>query len=289
MAKKPKILRGEDSMRKQVNRWRDNGELVGLVPTMGALHDGHLSLVEQISKKVSKVVVTIFVNPSQFAPHEDLDTYPRDEKRDVALLTELGVDLVYTPPVPVMYPDGFATSVHVEGPAKVGLEDKYRPHFFSGVATVVSKLLIQCNPHIAIFGEKDYQQLQVITRMARDLNIPAKIIGGPTIRESDGLALSSRNAYLSAEERAAAPALYTALSEAACKIGDGMPPGRATGAAKAKIKKAGFVPDYVQARNAQTLEPLDRNIVDEPIRLLAAAKLGTTRLIDNMPVKRKRR
>lgn len=288
MAKKPKIVRSESALRKQVDIWRANGKTVGLVPTMGALHDGHLSLVKHIAKKVDRVLVTIFVNPAQFAAHEDLDTYPRNEAADVAMLAELGVDLIYTPPVPTMYPDGFATSVNLEGPAKVGLEDKFRPHFFGGVATVVAKLLIQCNPHLAIFGEKDYQQLMVITRMARDLNIPVKIIGGKTIREKDGLALSSRNAYLSEKERATAPTLQAALVDASAKIAEGKAVGQALAIAKKRISKAGFKLDYLEARNAKTLQPLDKKQENEPIRLLVAAKLGTTRLIDNIPVKRTR-
>ncbi|MBZ0215313.1 MAG: pantoate--beta-alanine ligase [Fimbriimonadaceae bacterium] len=288
MATRPKIIRSEKALRKQVDAWRGNGKTIGLVPTMGALHQGHLSLVEYISKKADRVLVTIFVNPSQFAAHEDLDTYPRNEKADVAMLAALGVDMVYTPSVRTMYPDGFATSVNLKGPATVGLEDKYRPHFFGGVATVVAKLLIQCNPHIAIFGEKDYQQLMVITRMARDLNIPVKIIGGKTIREPDGLALSSRNAYLNEKERTVAPTLQAALKEVATKISGNADINRALSAAKTRISQAGFDLDYLEARNAKTLQPLEKQKENEPIRLLVAAKLGTTRLIDNIAVKRKK-
>ncbi len=286
MTKNPKIVRSESALRRQVDKWRADGKTVGLVPTMGALHTGHLSLVANIAKKADRVLVTIFVNPGQFAAHEDLGTYPRNEAADIAMLAELGVDLVYTPPVATMYPAGFATSVQLKGPATVGLEDKFRPHFFGGVATVVAKLLIQCNPHIAIFGEKDYQQLMVITRMTKDLNLPIKIIGGKTVRESDGLALSSRNAYLSNKERAVAPLLQAALQDAAKKISQGASVARAIGTAKRRISKAGFKLDYLEARNAKTLQPLDKTDKTEPIRLLIAAKLGTTRLIDNRAVKR---
>src|SRR5262245_50084913 len=196
-----------------LRRWREKfpGKSVALVPTMGALHDGHLTLVRTARRKCDLVVVSIFVNPTQFAPHEDLASYPRTWDADTAALKALGVDAIWAPNVAAMYPDGFATKVAPGGPALVGLEDKFRPHFFGGVCTVVAKLLLQVQPDIATFGEKDYQQLKVVTAMARDLDIGTKIAGVPTVREKDGLAMSSRNAYLSAEERATAPTLYRAL------------------------------------------------------------------------------
>src|SRR3954466_15049234 len=197
MARRPKIAKTVAELRRQVARWRDEGETVALVPTMGALHEGHLALVRLARRRADRVVVSIFVNPAQFAPNEDFSNYPRTWEADIAALSQLSVDAIWTPSVATMYPDGFATRIVPGGPALAGLEDKFRPHFFGGVCTVVAKLLLQVAPDFATFGEKDYQQLKVVTAIARDLDIPTKIIGLPTMREKDGLALSSRNAYLS--------------------------------------------------------------------------------------------
>jgi len=213
-----RVVRTVSALRRAVMRWRAAGERIALVPTMGALHAGHLALVRAARRRARRVVVSIFVNPAQFAPHEDLASYPRSWDTDLAALSAMGVDLVWAPAVVAMYPPGFATRIVPEGPATAGLEDKFRPHFFSGVATVVGKLLIQCAPDLAMFGEKDYQQLKAVTRLARDLDLPVKIVAVATVREPDGLALSSRNSYLSASERAAAPALYRVLEDCAGKI-----------------------------------------------------------------------
>lgn len=250
---------------------------------MGALHEGHFSLVRRAQSRADCVVVSIFVNPTQFAPHEDLTTYPRTFAADVAALAKRQVDLVWAPSVQTMYPDGFATRVVPEGPATVGLEDASRPHFFEGVATVVAKLLIQCEPDIALFGEKDYQQLKVVTQLGRDLGLKTRIVGAPIVRERDGLALSSRNRYLAPAQRQTAPMLYRALKEAAAKIGAGAPVAEVLKRAREAIARGGLQLDYFEARHADTLEPL-KGSVGEPIRLLAAVRIGTTRLIDNLAV-----
>jgi pantoate--beta-alanine ligase len=247
---------------------------------MGALHEGHLSLVRRARRHARRVIVSIFVNPAQFAPHEDLAAYPRTWDADVAALAREGVDLVWAPSVSVMYPDGFVTRVTPEGPAKAGLEDSFRPHFFSGVATVVAKLFLQCRPDFAIFGEKDFQQLKVITRLARDFDLRLKVIGAPIVREPDGLAMSSRNAYLTPAERAVAPVLHRTLQDCARRISAGSPLERVLADGRKTIAAAGFVLDYLEARHADTLAPV-RARGDEPIRLLVAARLGKTRLIDN--------
>jgi pantoate--beta-alanine ligase len=256
---------------------------VALVPTMGALHKGHLALVRQARRRAAKVIVSIFVNPTQFAPTEDFGSYPRTFARDLAELSKLGVDLVWAPGADVMYPQGFATRIVPEGPALAGLEDKFRPHFFAGVATVVAKLFTQCRPDFAMFGEKDFQQLKVVTRMAEDLDLPVRVIGVPTVREPDGLAMSSRNAYLSAEERAVAPTLYRVLGGCAGKIADGAPIARTLDTGRTEIAAAGFAIDYLEARHAETLAAI-ASAKDGPIRLLVAARLGKTRLIDNIGV-----
>ena len=253
---------------------------VALVPTMGALHAGHLSLVRFARRHAARVIVSIFVNPAQFAPNEDLATYPRTWDADVAALANEGVDLIWAPSVGVMYPDGFATQVVPDGPAKVGLEDAFRPHFFAGVATVVAKLFLQCRPDVAIFGEKDFQQLKVVTRLARDLDLRLKVIGAPIVREPDGLAMSSRNAYLTSAERAVAPVLHRTLTACARRISAGSPFARVLADGRKAITEAGFALDYLEARNADTLAPV-RGRADGPIRLLVAARLGKTRLIDN--------
>ena len=253
---------------------------VALVPTMGALHAGHLSLVRIARRHAARVIVSIFVNPAQFAPHEDLATYPRSWAADTAGLANEGVDLIWAPSVDVMYPDGFATRVVPDGPAKVGLEDAFRPHFFAGVATVVAKLFLQCRPDIAIFGEKDFQQLKVVTRLARDLDLRLKVIGAPIVREPDGLAMSSRTAYLTPAERAVAPVLHRTLKACARRISGGSPIARNLADGRKAIAAAGFALEYLEARNADTLAPV-RGRADGPIRLLVAARLGKTRLIDN--------
>jgi pantoate--beta-alanine ligase len=253
---------------------------VALVPTMGALHAGHLSLVRIARRHAARVIVSIFVNPAQFAPHEDLATYPRSWAADTAGLANEGVDLIWAPSVDVMYPKGFATRVVPDGPAKVGLEDAFRPHFFAGVATVVAKLFLQCRPDVAIFGEKDFQQLKVVTRLARDLDLRLKVIGAPIVREPDGLAMSSRNAYLTPAERAVAPVLHRTLMACARRISGGSPIARILADGRKAITAAGFALDYLEARNADTLAPV-RGRADGPIRLLVAARLGKTRLIDN--------
>jgi pantoate--beta-alanine ligase len=279
----PRVVRAVSVLRRAVMPWRKAGERTALVPTMGALHAGHLALVRTARRRAARVIVSVFVNPAQFAPHEDFASYPRTFDDDLAALAELAVDLVWAPPVAAMYPPGFATRIVPEGPAAVGLEDKFRPHFFSGVATVVAKLLMQCAPDVALFGEKDYQQLKVVTRLVQDLDLPVKIVGVPTVRERDGLALSSRNAYLSARERAAAPALHRVLADCAGRIARGELPARVLEEGGAVIERAGFVLDYLEARHADTLEPI-ASPADGPIRLLVAARIGTTRLIDNIAV-----
>ena len=256
---------------------------VALVPTMGALHAGHLSLVRIARRHAARVIVSIFVNPAQFAPHEDLATYPRSWAADTAGLANEGVDLIWAPSVDVMYPKGFATRVVPDGPAKAGLEDAFRPHFFAGVATVVAKLLIQCEPDIAMFGEKDFQQLKVVTKLARDLGLKTRIVAAPIVREADGLALSSRNRYLTPDERAAAPMLYRVLCECAGAIAAGKPIALILDRGRAAIASAGFALDYLEARRGETLEPIEESKTG-PIRLLVAARLGTTRLIDNVAV-----
>ena len=280
---KPPVVRKLAALRRIVTRFRTRGETIALVPTMGALHQGHLALVRLAKRRAERVVVSIFVNPAQFAPHEDFSTYPRTFAADLAALGELKVDLVWAPSVAEMYPQGFSTKIVPAGPATAGLEDAFRPHFFGGVATVVTKLFLQVAPDIAIFGQKDYQQLKVITAMAKDLDIPVKVIGAPTVREKDGLALSSRNAYLSAAERSAAPTLHRVLKECAKGIAAGKPIASTLAVGRAAIERAGFALDYLEARHAQTLAPVG-SIKDGPVRLLVAAKIGKTRLIDNIAV-----
>jgi pantoate--beta-alanine ligase len=250
---------------------------------MGALHDGHLSLVRMARRRADRVLVSIFVNPAQFAPHEDFGSYPRTFATDLAALAALNVDLVWAPDVKTMYPTDFATRIVPQGTAKVGLEDAFRPHFFTGVATVVAKLLIQCTPDIAIFGEKDYQQLKVLTQLARNLDLKTRILGGPIVREPDGLALSSRNVYLSAREREAAPTLYRVLKMSAKAIAAGRPIAAALDDGREEITRAGFALDYLEARHAETLGPA-ASVKRGPLRLLVAARIGKTRLIDNVAV-----
>jgi pantoate--beta-alanine ligase len=239
--------------------------------------------VREAKRRAKRVVVSIFVNPTQFAPHEDFGSYPRSFTTDVKALREAGVDTVWAPSVEAMYPDGFATRLAPEGPAKAGLEDQFRPHFFGGVATVVAKLFTQVSPDFAFFGQKDYQQLRVITQMAKDLDLPLKVIGVPTVREPDGLALSSRNAYLSSGERTVAPMLYKVLKGGASRIKSGDKIDRVLNVGRIEIDLAGFGLDYLEARHAHTLAPI-ASITEGPVRLLVAARLGKTRLIDNVAV-----
>ena len=276
-----KIVRNVEALRAKVASWRKQEMRSALVPTMGALHDGHLRLVEQGLRIADRVVVTIFVNPAQFALGEDLDAYPRTERQDVEKLRQAGAHMVFAPARAEMYPEGFCTSLAMQGPAKAGLEDKCRPAFFDGVATVVSKLFIAADCDYAMFGEKDYQQLKVVTAMARDLSIPTTVIGVPTVRAEDGLALSSRNAYLSQAERATATVLHATLQELASDIRAGKNIARSCTSAKNRLIKAGFKPDYVEARAAETLAPV-KSMSETEIRILTAAWLGKTRLIDNI-------
>lgn len=308
----PKTIRTIPEVRQAVAAWRQNGLRVALVPTMGALHLGHLALLRRATKEADRTLVSIFVNPSQFSPNEDLARYPRDEAGDLAKLASEGCNLVWAPSVPDMYPEGFATRI-VPGGAALGLESDHRPHFFGAVATVCCKLFSAATPDVAIFGEKDYQQLCVVRQMVRDLNLPLRILAEPTVREADGLALSSRNAYLAADERAVAPALHRILEEVAAKAAEavrgsgGTPAGRPRPAplvpdprladatpqlpalddicqdAKRALEAAGFTKvDYVAVREADTLKVVSTR-TDKPLRVLAAAWLGTTRLIDNVP------
>jgi pantoate--beta-alanine ligase len=278
----PIIVRTTKELRAAVSSWHGQGLKVAVVPTMGALHNGHLTLVREAFQHADKVLVTIFVNPMQFAAHEDLDKYPRTESTDVEMLATANVDLVYIPDADEMYPPDFATTIHMQGPALAGLEDKFRPHFFDGVATVVAKLFIQSAADFAMFGEKDYQQLMVVSQMAADLDIPIEVMGVATVREDDGMALSSRNRFLSKHERHQATAIIRSLQQAAEKIRHGTDHQTATKAASRSLTTLGFKVDYVACRNAQTLA-IPRNH-DEPLRLLAAAWLGNTRLIDNIAV-----
>jgi pantoate--beta-alanine ligase len=281
MTQLPKVVRTLATLRR-VRAGFGNAE-VALVPTMGALHAGHLALVKEARRRARRVVVSIFVNPTQFAPTEDLASYPRTWKADIAALAALKVDLVWAPTPQVMYPDGYATRVDPAGAAKAGLEDKFRPHFFGGVATVVCKLFTQVMADYAMFGEKDYQQLRVVTQMARDLDLSPQVIGIRTVREKDGLALSSRNVYLSPVDRAAAPVLYRVLKASAKRIKAGEAIDTVLTKGRAEIESAGFALDYLEARHALTLAPVTSR-KDGPIRLLVAAKIGKTRLIDNVAV-----
>jgi pantoate--beta-alanine ligase len=284
MAREQKIAKTISGLRRSVTQWRDAGETIALVPTMGALHAGHIALVRLARRRADRVVVSIFVNPAQFAPTEDFSTYPRTFDADVAQLAREKTDLVWAPQsVAVMYPEGFATRIVPEGAATAGLEDRFRPDFFKGVATVVAKLFTQVMPDIAVFGQKDYQQLKVVTRMARDLDLPLKVIGAPTVRERDGLALSSRNVYLSPQERAQAPLLHRVLELCAEKIAGGRAIATIVSEGREAIERGGFALDYLEARHAETLAPIG-SVKNGRIRLLVAARLGTTRLIDNVAV-----
>jgi len=276
------IVRTVADLRAQVGAWRREGLRIGFVPTMGALHDGHLSLVRLAGTKADRIVASVFVNPTQFGPNEDFDAYPRDEGRDAELLASAGCALMFAPSVAEMYPPGASTTVTVAGVSEP-LDGQARPGHFAGVATVVTKLLNQCQPDIAVFGEKDFQQLAVIRRLVRDLDIPVEIVGGPTARAGDGLALSSRNAYLTEAERPVAAKLNAALREVLARVRAGDPVAAAEQAAVAELLAAGFRKvDYVEARVPDTLERVGPGPATGPVRVLGAAHLGRTRLIDNI-------
>ncbi|WP_068877509.1 MULTISPECIES: pantoate--beta-alanine ligase [unclassified Phenylobacterium] len=276
------IVRTVADLRARVAAWRQAGLRVGFVPTMGALHEGHLSLVRLARTRADRVVASVFVNPTQFGPNEDFDAYPRDEARDAGLLETAGCHLLYAPSVAEMYPPGASTTVTVAGVSEP-LDGQARPGHFAGVATVVTKLLNQCAPDVAVFGEKDFQQLTVIRRLVRDLDLPVEIVGGPTVRADDGLALSSRNAYLSEAERPVAARLNAVLREALSKVRAGEAVAAAEEAAVAALLAAGFGKvDYVEARVPETLERLGPGPASGPVRVLGAAHLGRTRLIDNL-------
>jgi len=277
------IVRTVPALRRALDGFRARKATVALVPTMGALHDGHVSLVRLAKRRAKRVVVSIFVNPTQFAPTEDFGSYPRTWKADVARLAAEDVDLIWNPDVKTMYPNGFATRILTEGPATAGLEDRFRPHFFGGVTTVVGKLFTQCRPDFAVFGEKDFQQLRVVARMAGDLDLGVKVVGSRTVRERDGLAMSSRNVYLSPEERATAPTLYRAMKECAGRLRAGGDIEAAMAGGAELVTNAGFILDYFEARHADTLAPI-ASVKDGPVRILVAARLGKTRLIDNVGV-----
>ena len=270
------------ALRAEIAGFRRAGARLGLVPTMGALHEGHLALVRQTQKRTDRTVVSIFVNPKQFAPHEDFDRYPRDLESDSAQLAAIGVDLIFAPTMAEMYPEGFSTRLDVGGPS-TGLETDFRPHFFSGVATVVAKLLVAAMPDLATFGEKDYQQLLVVRRLVRDLALPVEIHGASIVREADGLAMSSRNAYLTPSERAIAARLNAVLKDTIARvIKDGSVEAAEAFGVEA-LGKAGFASvDYVAIRDAETLAPISS--LARPARILAAARVGRSRLIDNMAI-----
>lgn len=278
-------IRSIAQLRAQVGRKRGLGQRIGFVPTMGALHEGHLSLVRAAQARSDFVIVSIFVNPRQFSPQEDLDSYPRTEKSDLAQLADLGVDVVYAPDAREIYPDGFATSIQINGPA-IGLESARRPHFFGGVAIVVTKLLMQSQPDIAIFGEKDFQQFRVIERLARDLDLPVEILAAPTIRDADGLALSSRNAYLTEPERRIAGRLNVILRKSVRALEAGAITAPELVSTEQALTMAGFDGiDYVALRDESDLSELPAGPVTKPARLLAAVRVGGKRLIDNFAVR----
>jgi pantoate--beta-alanine ligase len=273
------VARTIADLRRTVADWRGGGETVALVPTMGALHAGHLALIAHARSRATRIVASIFVNPTQFGPSEDFSRYPRDEAGDAAKLAAAACDLLYAPDAAEMYPEGFSTTVSA-GPLAEPLDGCFRPGHFAGVATVVTKLLLQARPQLACFGEKDYQQLQIIRRVARDLDIDCAIDGVPIVRESDGLALSSRNVYLAPDERRIAPVLHRVLTEAVARFARGTAPPGITAEAAAKLRQAGFTKiDYVELVDAENLQPLTSH--QRPGRALAAAWLGKTRLIDN--------
>nr|WP_316627069.1 pantoate--beta-alanine ligase [uncultured Brevundimonas sp.] len=278
------VVRTLADLRATVRDWKRQGLSVGMVPTMGALHEGHLTLVREAARRADRVVASNFVNPTQFAAHEDLDKYPRQQEEDARLLAGAGCHLMFAPTAGEMYPDGFATSIAMTGPA-LGLEGDFRPQMFGGVALVVTKLFNQVQPDLAVFGEKDYQQLMVIRRFVRDLDLPVEIVGAPTERDGWGLALSSRNAYLSETELASARQLNGVLAQAASEAASGRPLPDVERDAQTAIINAGFDRvDYVAVRRADDLGVFRNDVVDAPGRILTAAWIGKTRLIDNMAV-----
>lgn len=280
------VIRFANQLRKVVQQWRRRGHRVALVPTMGSLHEGHLSLVRLAKQHASRVVVSIFVNPTQFSPQEDYDSYPRNEERDWHKLLSVQTDAMYAPDVHEIYPHDFSTRVDVAGITQT-LEGISRPHYFSGVTTVVTKLFLQCLPDIAVFGEKDYQQLLVIQRLVKDLNFPIAILPAPIMRETDGLAMSSRNVYLDASERAVAPQLYGVLADMSADLVSGRSIDDTVGQGVSRLENYGFHIDYLEVRDSETLMPIEAEIA-KPARLLAAVHLGRVRLIDNVAVIPKR-
>ncbi len=283
---RPRTVETVVELRDIVRDWRRAGDLVALAPTMGGLHEGHLSLIRAARRRARRVIATIFVNPTQFGAGEDFEAYPRDTVRDTELLAGAGCDLIYAPGTATMYPEGFSTTVGVDATTQA-LCGAHRPGHFDGVTTVVCKLLNQAQPDYAIFGEKDWQQLVTIRRMVADLDMPIRIASSPTVREADGLAMSSRNRYLTHEQRAVAAKLNKALFAAADHIAKGLPPERVATACRQALLSAGFdAVDYLDARDALTLAPLDAFGPGTEARLFAAARLGKTRLIDNVPIER---
>ncbi|MDX7951598.1 pantoate--beta-alanine ligase [Lichenihabitans sp. Uapishka_5] len=278
-----RIVRSLADLRGLTAQWRREGATIGVVPTMGALHEGHLSLVHTAQRRATRVIVTLFVNPKQFNSASDLAQYPRTEREDAVKLADTGADVLYVPDADSIYPPGFVTTVSVAGPSQ-GLDGAARPGHFDGVATVVTKLLLQTDADLAFFGEKDFQQLQVVRRLVRDLDLDVAILGCPTVREADGLAMSSRNVRLSPTERRLAPQIYAAMLVAAERIASGVPIATVLEDCRAALLAGGFGPvDYVELRGAETLAPV-RSAPVEPARLLVAAWLGSTRLIDNIAV-----
>lgn len=276
------VVRFASELRKLVQQWRRRGHRVALVPTMGDLHEGHLSLIRLAKKNANRVVVSTFINPTQFAPHEDYDTYPANEERDWHKLQNVQADAMYAPNVREIYPEDFSTRVEVAGITQT-LEGVSRPHFFSGVTTVVTELFLQCLPDVAVFGEKDYQQLLVVQRLVKDLHFPITIIPGPIIREPDGLAMSSRNIYLNAEERTIAPQLSAVLRDMSADLSAGREIEETIQQGVYRLEHVGFRVDYLQVRDVETLMPLEIT-VDRPARLLTAAFIGKVRLLDNVPI-----
>ncbi|MER8692358.1 pantoate--beta-alanine ligase [Mesorhizobium opportunistum] len=278
---RPAVVDSVAALRARIRDWRRDGLRVAMVPTMGALHEGHLSLIRIARERAERCVVSIFVNPTQFAPSEDLDKYPRQLARDLDMLATARADLAFTPTVDAMYPAGFATRISVGGPS-AGLESDFRPTFFDGVATVVAKLFLQATPDYAVFGEKDYQQLCVVRQLCRDIDLPVEIIGAPTIRDAHGLAMSSRNAYLGEAELQIARQLNVVLRKTAAALAAGADQKDTIAEARRTLIAAGFhTVDYVEARESLTLGPWRH---DRAGRILAAAWLGKTRLIDNVEV-----
>ncbi len=282
MSTKLPVLRHTVELRRLVQQWRRQGQKIALVPTMGGLHEGHLSLVRLAKQHANQVIVSVFVNPTQFAPHEDFSRYPRNEERDWHLLNSVQAGAMYAPDADEVYPPDFATRVEVAGVAQT-LEGISRPHFFSGVTTIVAKLFLQALPDMAVFGEKDYQQLLVVKQLVRDLNFPVAILPGPVMREADGLAMSSRNVYLNAGERAAAPQLYAILTDMAKDLAAGREIGETQQKGLGRLENVGFQIDYLEVRDAEALTPVGPAI-EKPARLLAAVYLGKVRLIDNVAV-----